>query len=95
MKFLKAVFTNALVLATLVTSLAGTILLAYAADKPRHAVQAYGVSPKAEDGFPQHRVGSTERSERVASTREQRGKTPPIIFWGTEIPGGSYIDALL
>lgn len=95
MNFLKAVFTNALVLATLVTSLAGTILVAYAVDKPLPATQAHALIPGAGGGAALSQVVPTAPGERAPFTRENGERTPPIIFWGVAIPGGSYIDAML
>jgi hypothetical protein len=92
MKLLKAVFTNALVLATLVTSLAGTILVAYAVDKPGAARQAPPVASKAADGVAHLR-------DMPAAHRGVNGesgeKPPPVVFWGTAVPRGSFIDAML
>ena len=49
MKLLKAIFTNALVMVTLVTAVAGTILVAYAGDEPRPVGKASGAVGKAAD----------------------------------------------
>ena len=60
MKILKAIFGNALILATLVTVLAGTVLVAYADSKSgaegqvsaRTAGQVLGTVLKADEGTP-------------------------------------------
>ena len=79
MKILKAIFGNALIAATLVTVLAGTVLVAYADSNPGAEGQ---VSARAEG-----QVSGT-------ALKADEG-TPPGKITAGKVPRGSFIDAML
>ena len=65
MKFLKTIFTNALVLATLVTVLAGTILVGYASHDAAAEGRGPGIDQRRDDGVPQSPMAPTWPNEEV------------------------------
>jgi len=98
MKLLKTIFSNALVLATLVTALAGAILVSYTdTSQPQgRAPEMASRAARADDRMPYDRIAPTAVGRAGASSAPEAVEgAPPVMVWGTAIPGGRYIEPLL
>ena len=80
MKMLKSIFQNALILATLLTMVAGAILVAYADRQSVDARKAQGVALQADEGVPQNLVAASgaRRGGSGMSKEADEGKPPGI-----------------
>ena len=93
MKILKAILMNPLVLATLITVVAGMVLVAYTDHKHQPGGNSR-TSVRAADGVPRNLSAPPAHGQVDAATRKGES-TPPVIVWGLAIPGGSYINTML
>ena len=80
MKMLKSIFQNALILATLLTMVAGAILVAYADRQSVDARKAQGGALQADEGVPQNLVAASgaRRGGSGMSKEADEGKPPGI-----------------
>ncbi len=77
MKLLKAIFQNALLLATIVIITAGAILIAYGDRQPAGAAKVQGVALQADEGVPLNLIAAAGGRKGSASTREADEGKPP------------------
>lgn len=95
MKLLKTILSNALVLATLVTVLAGTILVSYTGNTSRPEERVREMASRADDRMPYDRIAPTAVGRGGAFSPEADEVAPPVMVWGTAVPGAGYIDPML
>lgn len=76
MKLLKAIFQNALLLATIVTITAGAILVAYGDRQPPDSRKVQGVALQADEGVPLNLIAAAGRKGGAAMREADEG-TPP------------------
>ena len=77
MKLLKAIFQNALLLATIVTVIAGAILVAYSDRQAVDARRVQGAALQADEGVPLNLIAAAGGRKGSASTREADEGRPP------------------
>jgi hypothetical protein len=77
MKLLKAIFQNALLLATIVTITAGAILVVYGDRPPADASKAQGASLQPDEGVPPNLIAAAGGRKGAASSREADEGRPP------------------
>ena len=94
MKILKAILMNPLVLATLVTVVASTVLVAYADHKLRPAVQASTSALRDADGMRRNLIEPSASAQADGAISKDEG-TRPIIILGIKIPAASFIESML
>jgi len=94
MKILRPILMNPLVLATLVTVLASTILVAYSEHRLQPGGQVARITVRATDAMPSNLTTASTPGQVDAAPRKA-AEGAAVIVWGIEIPVGSYIDAML
>jgi hypothetical protein len=76
MKLLKAIFQNALLLATIVTITAGAILMAYGDRPPAAGHRVQGVALQPDQGVPPNLIAAAGRKESAPMREADEGKPP-------------------
>lgn len=76
MKLLKAIFQNALLLATIVTITAGAILVAYGDRQPPDARKAHSVALQADEGVPLNLIAAAGGRKGSAMREADEGRPP-------------------
>jgi len=82
MKLLKAIFQNALILATLVTGVAGAILVTYADRQGVDSHKAQGVALQPDEGVPPNLIATN--NERPTPREADEGKPPGMAMKADE-----------
>jgi hypothetical protein len=77
MKLLKAIFQNALLLATLATIVAGAILVAYADREAVDGRRLHGRALQADQGVPPHLIAAAGSRKGGDAMREADDGKPP------------------
>lgn len=77
MKLLKAIFQNALLLATIVTVTAGAILMVYGDRPPAGDAKVQGVALQPDEGVPPNLIAVAGSRKANASMREADEGKPP------------------
>ena len=77
MKLLRAIFQNALLLATIVTITAGAILVVYGERQPADVPKAPGAALQADEGLPPNLIAAADARKGSASMREADEGRPP------------------
>jgi hypothetical protein len=94
MKLLKTILGNALVLSTVVTVLAGTVLVSYTDKASQADLQTPGLTMKFDEGVPQNMV-TADATRGSTRTREADEGTPPGMMATLSIPSGTIIDGMI
>ena len=84
MKLLRAIFQNALILATLVTMVAGAILVTYADRQAADSRKAQGVALQADEGVPLNLIAATNARREAAQREADEGKPPGMAMKADE-----------